>query len=48
VAESALFYNLDLNFLDNLADFIEPFDLAGQGVIIFCIGDGIADGFTLI
>ena len=47
VAESTLFYNLDLNFLDDLADLIKPFDLAGQGVVIFGGGDGIPDGFSL-
>jgi len=40
VAESAFFYNLDLNFLDDLADVIETLDLAGKGVIIFGVGDG--------
>ena len=34
MAESALLHDLDLNFLDDLADVVETLDLAGKGVII--------------
>ena len=41
IAEPAVFYNLNLNFLYNLAVFCKPFKLACKAVITLCRRKGI-------